>query len=141
MLTSDVALLDGLVVHEARDALLVHSEALPRPRVLLEVAGPGLVPRAPAQEEHERHQDADHADLIKVSYKTCLLLSCGVSFDDIFSLMYYSTSGEEFGNEKATYLGYINVQCVHVHNSNNLIVISRSYLTYHDTNDSRGGGV
>ena len=55
--------------------------------------------------------------------------------------MYYSTSGEEFGNEKATYLGYINVQCVHVHNSNNLIVISRSYLTYHDTNDSRGGGV
>ena len=96
-----------------------------------------LLPR----EEHERHQDADHADLIKVSYKTFLFLSCGVSFDDIFSLMYYSTSGEEFGNEKATYLGYINVQCVHVHNSNNLIVISRSYLTYHDTNDSRGGGV
>lgn len=99
-LASDVALLDGLVVHEARDALLVHSKALPRPRVLLEVAGPGLVPRAPAQEEHKRHQDANHADLIKRLVIKLVYFKVGVSFDDIFPLMYYSASGEEFGNEK-----------------------------------------
>ena len=63
LLTSDVAMLDGLVVHEARDPVLVHGEALPRPRVLLGVIRSGLVPRASAQEENQRHQDADHADL------------------------------------------------------------------------------
>ena len=90
--TSDVTMLDGLVVHEARDSGLVHGEALSQPRVLLRVIGPGLVPRASAQEENQRHQDADHADLIKVIIKLVFMF-LKVSFDEIFSLMYFLPQG------------------------------------------------
>lgn len=86
-------MLDGLVVHEARDSILVHGEALPRPRILLEVIRPGLVPRASAQEKNQRHQDADHADLTKVIIKLVFMF-LRVAFDEIFSLMYFSPTRE-----------------------------------------------